>query len=382
MKNPPRRLFGRKRTSTPELPTILDYPSFLSAVINNLSGGLIVVGKNEKIIYYNAAALDLLNTNTDLNGKNITDILKLKTKTNRSFNVSDKLKKTQVFTVFDDVRYYLDPEEFLRLEVSVSPIRSGFSSSASLVSGHVIFFRDITHAKDLDDERDEFISVISHELRTPVAVMEGAVSNLQLMAKQGTIKKSALNATLTSVHDQVVSLSEIINSLSALSRSEHDTGLVFEPVSVNDLLNHLYTIYQPRAAKKNLTLDLNMNLTTTEVTTLRPHLEEIIQNFITNAIKYTDSGGITLSAVDSGNDIVISVSDTGIGISKADQKHIFEKFFRSEDFRTRKSEGIGLGLYISFKLAKKIGAEMALESRQGYGSTFSLILPRTVDNKT
>jgi two-component system phosphate regulon sensor histidine kinase PhoR len=356
----------------------LDSFGYLAAVTNNLSGGLIVVNGEGKIIHYNAAALDLLNTNADLSGKHISEILHLKDKHNKPFAISDKLKKTKVFKAHDDVRYTVGPDECIRLELSISPIRS----NSNTITGHVLFLRDITKAKTLEEERNEFIGVVSHELRTPVAIMEGTISNLRLMIERGMVKKSTLFAALSTTYDQIESLSGIINSLSTLSRSERDIGAVSAPIDTQNLLERLFIEYEPRAAKKSLTLNLDTTgLSTPKITTCQTYLEEIIQNFLTNAIKYTDSGSIALNASSNDSGVTISVSDTGVGISKIDQKRIFDKFYRVEDLHTRKTEGIGLGLYIAHKLAKKLGTEISLESRQGYGSTFSITLPPALASK-
>jgi signal transduction histidine kinase len=106
--------------------------------------------------------------------------------------------------------------------------------------------------------------------------------------------------------------------------------------------------------------------------TSRLYLQEILQNFITNAIKYTKTGGITLSAGNVRGGVRFAVADTGIGINTSDLKKIFDKFFRSEDYRTRENSGTGLGLYVTQKLAKKVNAKIEVESKIDHGSTFYL----------
>jgi signal transduction histidine kinase len=100
-----------------------------------------------------------------------------------------------------------------------------------------------------------------------------------------------------------------------------------------------------------------------------------LQNFITNAIKYTDTGSITLAAKADPKGVRFAVEDSGIGISKSDQERVYDKFFRSEDFRTRKSSGTGLGLYVTMKLARLIHADISLKSELNKGSTFSIFIP-------
>jgi signal transduction histidine kinase len=106
------------------------------------------------------------------------------------------------------------------------------------------------------------------------------------------------------------------------------------------------------------------------------YVREVLQNFITNAIKYTEKGSITLGAKpDHGRGAEFSVTDTGIGISRSDQERVYDKFFRSDDFRTRKTNGTGLGLYVTLKLARLLHAELNLESELNKGSTFSILVP-------
>ena len=105
------------------------------------------------------------------------------------------------------------------------------------------------------------------------------------------------------------------------------------------------------------------------------YVREILQNFITNALKYTEKGHITISAAAAEKGICFAVADTGIGISKQDQEKVFDKFFRSEDYRTRKTNGTGLGLYVTMKLARLIHAEIDLTSELNKGSQFSIFIP-------
>ena len=105
------------------------------------------------------------------------------------------------------------------------------------------------------------------------------------------------------------------------------------------------------------------------------YVREILQNFITNSIKYTEKGSITISAKPKENGVMFEVRDTGIGISKSDQTKLFQKFFRADDPRTQKNSGTGLGLYVTMKLAKLIKAEISMQSELNKGSTFSIFVP-------
>ena len=148
-------------------------------------------------------------------------------------------------------------------------------------------------------------------------------------------------------------------------------------INPTDLLTDLFKNYTDAAQKKGLTLDLDLQPRLPTVQTSRLYLEEILQNLITNAIKYTKSGTVTILGHKTKDGVYFGVKDTGIGISKSDQRHIFEKFYRSEDYRTRETSGTGLGLYVTHKLANKMGVHIDFESRLNHGSTFSFILKAT-----
>ena len=115
--------------------------------------------------------------------------------------------------------------------------------------------------------------------------------------------------------------------------------------------------------------------TPASITSNRLYIREILQNFITNSIKYTKTGSVTILLKGRDEGIEFAVRDTGIGISKSDQKRVFDKFFRSEDFRTRESSGTGLGLYVTNKLTKLISAEITIKSKLDEGSTFTIFIP-------
>jgi signal transduction histidine kinase len=163
--------------------------------------------------------------------------------------------------------------------------------------------------------------------------------------------------------------------LSALSRAERGLGAEVELVDPNEMLQSIFTNYGEQAKAKGLALNIDVPNKLPTIVSSRMYLQEILQNLVVNAIKYTRQGSITLKGRRDSEAIKLEVSDTGIGISKADQKHIFEKFYRSEDYRTRESSGTGLGLYVCKKLAEKIGLRLTFDSRLNHGSTFTVTVP-------
>lgn len=345
-------------------------------LINNLADAVMSTDKNGVVRVYNAASLGLLDTNGSLSGKHIDDIVKLNDTNNKPVSLFNYLKKAKSVAIIDTLNTVIG-EENLRIEVTYSPIRSSYSRSkkSDLQDGYIIILRDVTKAKSLEEERDEFISVVSHELRTPITIAEGTISNAQLMFERDDIHDDILKAGLETAHEQVVFLAKMVNDLSTLSRAERGVADAPETIEVKALIESLHAEYAPEAEKKGLRFNIDSKGKLGTVSSSRLYLHELLQNFITNSIKYTKEGSVTLHTELKDDIITFTVKDTGIGISKSDQIKIFNKFYRSEDYRTRETGGTGLGLYVATKLAKKLGCHIALESRLNHGSSFSFSLP-------
>lgn len=350
----------------------------MTTLMNNLADAVIGTDQNGQITLYNAAVLNLLDTNAGLEGKLIDEIMVLRDQSKERVYLTDQLVDSSSVTVRDDLTTDVTGEE-LRLEITYSPIRSSYdddNEDDEETGGYILILRDVTTAKSLEEERDEFISVVSHELRTPITIAEGTVSNAMILLERPETPTSKVNNAVTLAHDQIVFLARMVNDLSTLSRAERGVADDTEEIDINQLLSSLYHEYQPEAAKKDLKFDLKVPAKVGSVKASRLYLKELLQNFITNAIKYTQQGTITLTAKRTKNsNIEIAVSDSGIGISKADQKKIFEKFYRSEEYRTRETSGTGLGLYVASKLARKLETTINMKSRLNHGSTFSVELP-------
>lgn len=346
----------------------------IMTIVNNISDAIFTTDSKGKIQLYNASALNLLDTNTDIRGKLLDELLELKDANRQEFRFEHEFKRTKSVINRDDLAAMITGEQ-LRLSVIYSPIRS--ANTVRSKDGYIIIMRDITKQKSLEDERDEFISVVSHELRTPIAITEGSLSNVQVMAGRDDMPKDTVLRNIKMAHEQVIFLARMVNDLSTLSRAERGVADDVEEIDVQELMHGIYHEYQPEAEAKGLQLNLDLDPNAKKVTASRLYLKELIQNFVTNAIKYTKEGSILVSVARKGNHLDFSVKDTGIGISKSDQARIFDKFYRSEDYRTRETGGTGLGLYVAGKLASKLGTTIELKSRLNHGSTFSFSVPET-----
>lgn len=345
-------------------------------IVNNLTDAVLSTDRDGIIRIYNAASLNLLDTNSSLVGQHINHVLPVTNQEGDPVDVFADLSTTHSVVIRDDLALNIQGE-LLRLETTYTPIRSSFSQSKQSQDedGYILILRDVTKAKSLEEERDEFISVVSHELRTPITIAEGTISNVLLMMERDDTAKDRLPAAVTTAHEQIIFLSKMVNDLSTLSRAERGVSDELELIDVKQLCNDLFHEYSPQAHKKKLTLDLDLDPNLGSVHASPLYLKELLQNFITNAIKYTKEGTVTLRVARKKDTLTLAVSDTGIGMSKTDQAKIFNKFYRSEDYRTRETGGTGLGLYVATKLARKLNTDIHLESRLNYGSTFSFSLP-------
>jgi PAS domain S-box-containing protein len=348
--------------------------SQLTSLINSMADGVIAVDATTKIILYNAAALNLLDINSSMQGKEVHDFVHITNEKGEDVDLKALILATKTPAVNRDYSVQYADGSGANLYLSIAPVHLGYGKGGE--HGFVLILRDITREKSLEEERDEFISVVSHELRTPIAITEGEISNAQLMAEKSKSSDAIKNA-LDEAHNQVLFLADMINDLSTLSRAERGVlKLETEDIVVSDLLKELDSNYQKQANEKGLKLAAHLPKEKLVLHSSKLYVREVLQNFITNSIKYTQKGTVTFTAKAHGTDgVEFSVNDTGIGISKQDQKRVFEKFFRSEDFRTRATNGTGLGLYVTSKLIKLLDAEVTVESQLNKGSMFTVVVP-------
>lgn len=345
----------------------------LTSLINSMADAVIAVDERVKIVLYNGATLNILDVNTIKKGTALSKIFQPIDKDNQPVDVDEMVKNTSLPTTNRDLRLSYGDKSVANLYISIAPVHLGYGTDGQ--RGFVLLLRDITREKSLEEERDEFISVVSHELRTPIAISEGNISNAQFIAeKSGDM--NAIKQALKEAHNQVLFLADMINDLSTLSRAERGKLTVeIEPINVHDLVMELASNYGAQATAKGLELKVDLDPKLELLYSSKLYTREVLQNFITNSLKYTQRGAVTLSAKVKNKGVEFTVSDTGIGISKNDQERVFDKFFRSEDFRTRESSGTGLGLYVTAKLARLIHADISLESQLNHGSSFTIFIP-------
>lgn len=345
----------------------------LTSLINSMADGVIAVDRQIRIVLYNGAALNILDRNDSMEGKSLGEVLQPIDGNDQPVDIVELVGDTKRPITNRDLRLKYNDGSIINLYLSLAPVRLGYGAVGE--RGYVILLRDITREKSLEEERDEFISVVSHELRTPIAIAEGNISNAQFITSK-TSGNDQIKQALQNAHDQVMFLADMVNDLSTLARAERGTlTLDIQTIDIPSLIQELVNSYEPEAAGKDLKLHVDMGPKVHQLNSSKLYVREILQNFITNALKYTEQGSIQLKVRRSSGGVQFTVTDTGIGISHSDQRRVFEKFFRSEDYRTRKTNGTGLGLYVTAKLARLLKANITLKSRLNHGSSFIIAIP-------
>jgi PAS domain S-box-containing protein len=271
------------------------------------------------------------------------------------------------------------------LDITVSPL----FDSANNVRGAVAVFRDVSEERKEGQQRAEFVSTASHEMRTPVAAIEGYLA-LALNDKVSTIDSKARNF-LEKAHESTQHLGQLFQDLLTSAKAE-DGRLTNHPsvVEVSAFLESLTDGLKFAAQKKTLAVEFVLGAPNSVIdasggNVLKPlyyvhvdpdRLREVITNIFDNAVKYTDTGKITIGLTGDTNVVQLRVSDTGHGIPTQDVPHLFEKFYRVDNSNTRTVGGTGLGLFICRKIIELYNGRIWVESEADKGSTFYINLPR------
>jgi len=344
----------------------------LLALVNHLTDAVLALDANLTVVLANGAALNLLDKN-ELKGLPLNKALELIDKAGNTMDPAALVQHSPQGYSSQDLRLRFHDGSMLNLYLSLAPVKLTYGTQNE--GGYVLIMRDITREKMLEEERDDFISVAGHELRTPVAIVEGSVSNALLLASKSGVSDTVIQ-TLKTAHDQTVFLSSLINDLAVLSRADRGKlAMSIETFSIPELMQELSSSYSAQARDKGLSLNFQTDPEASQLSSSRLYVHEILQNFLTNALKYTLSGGVAIEATKAANGVQFHVADTGIGISQSDQSKLFTKFFRSGDERIKQINGTGLGLFITLKLAKLIGAQLDMKSELNKGTVFSITVP-------
>ena len=274
------------------------------------------------------------------------------------------------------------------LSISVSPLVNNKGGS----DGAVAIFRDVTNERNEEKQRAEFISTASHEMRTPVAAIEG----YRALALNDKVAKNDSKARdyLEKAHTSTQHLGSLFQDLLTAAKTE-DGRLTSHPIAVEmgQILQEIVEDLRFTAEKKNMLVEYLIGTSTGSVATspvagqkvIKPlyfvhvdpeRLREVITNLFDNAIKYSDQGKITIGLTGDDKVVQFRITDQGQGIPQEDVSHLFQKFYRVDSSATRTIGGTGLGLFICRKIIELYSGRIWVESTLGKGSTFFINLPR------
>ena len=348
--------------------------------------GVIITNKNGAMQFINPAAVAMTECATAENatGLDYGLLIKLETKEGRELPENENkliiaMKTGQSLDRF--AACLIGTKSGKRIPIAISVV-------AADGGNRIITFRDITKELAEEGEQAEFISTASHEMRTPVASIEGYLS-LALNPQTASIDERA-RGYLAAAHAASQHLGHLFKDL--LDVTKLDDGHlrpVFRPVEMVGTVKQIADGYMVAAKNAKLNFQFGANKQNAVGGLDRRldqvvygyvdvnFLHEIMDNLIDNAIKYTPAGGsIYVNVLGDGDRVLINVTDTGIGISSDDLQHIFQKFYRADNSDTRTIGGTGLGLYLVKQRVEAMGGRVWAESAFGEGSTFYVSLPR------
>lgn len=337
----------------------------LSGVLGSMHEGVVAVDREQRVVHMNALAREYLHVK---DGNPVSQPL---WDTTRIADVSDLIDQ-----VLDDgeersaeIRV-ADHPPARTLEVHVSPLEGHDGS----VAGVVLVLHDVTELRRLEAMRTEFVANVSHELKTPLAAIQGLVETL---ADDGDMDAEVRQRFLGRARSQVLRLSSLVTDLLALSQVESEARtLERSGIDLRDVARESARRLDLTGRSPDLTLSVELPDEPVPVLGDEEALGRAVDNLLDNAVKYTESGGrIRLRLAPRGDSAVVTITDTGIGIEERHLDRIFERFYRVDKARSRALGGTGLGLAIVKHLVEAHGGGVQVESEAGAGSTFRILLP-------
>lgn len=263
-------------------------------------------------------------------------------------------------------------------EISMNSGKIYYASVSPVVAegrpgGRVCILRDITHFKELEQLKSDFVATVSHDLRSPLTIMRGSATMLQMVGELNDQQKGYVRKIVSGVEN----MTRLVNNLLDLGRIEAGIGLQIERVSVNEIAEEVINSLQLQAVQKDIRLMQDWSgIKSLSVEADRALVQQALYNLVENAIKYTPVGGQVRLKLDARpGTVLVEVQDTGIGIAPLDLPHLFEKFYRSGRREAYQQRGTGLGLAIVKSIAERHGGRVWVDSQLGKGSVFSLEVP-------
>lgn len=351
---------------------IADEKSKIKTIIHSMADGVLVTDYEGQVVLHNPAAVKMLRMRTSpVFGQPLKDCL-------GSGCLTDLVSKIK--QVSEEGSSAVS-QEVIMGEIALMAHMATVRSEEGEVLGVVTVLRDISMLKAMDRMKSDFVVMVSHELRAPLAsvgqqlsvVLDGIIGGINERQKE----------MIERAKERTHALLALINDLLDLSKIE--AGFVVqkkEPTQITDVLQKVIELLSPEAELKKISLQLSGGEELPQVMADRGNMEEVFINLVSNGIKYTSQGGaVRLCARIEGSHLCVEVSDNGIGISAEDQPRIFDKFYRVKNAQTRKIMGTGLGLPIVKGIVEAHLGSIELESQPGIGSKFRVYLPLELPSK-
>ncbi|EGA9664556.1 cell wall metabolism sensor histidine kinase WalK [Listeria monocytogenes] len=336
----------------------------LNAIVQNLVSGVMLINVDKQVIMTNRTMYQILGE-TEITGKPFYEVIK-------SFALSQLIEgtfETKTIQQKEIILYF--PREMI-LDASVSPILGENGE----ITGIILLLHDITQIRHLENVRSEFVTNVSHELKTPVTALKGFAETLLDGAMYDEV---LLKKFLTIIKEESDRLHRLIMDILALSRIEQNpVAENVELVDVDEVIEQSARTIFEMATEKNIRVTIpEKTSASVMIETDRDKLQQIIINLLSNAINYTPvDGKVEVKLIEQEAEVIIEVTDNGIGIPAKDIDRVFERFYRVDKARSRHSGGTGLGLSIVKHLVENCGGRIEVESQEEVGSTFRVTLPK------
>jgi len=342
--------------------------SRLRTIIACMADGVLVTNLEQQLVLWNASAVKMLRlSGTDEPGKSLSHYIKNK-------SVIESLPKiltfldTSLLMISQEIQIG-DPSSVLMAQIA--PIRDEQGN----VLGAVTVLRDITKLKEIEKIKSQFVTMVAHELRSPLAAIEGWLD--VVISGEGGGDDRQKKEWLERARERARSLLALVNDLLEINKIE--AGKVaqkMETVQVDEIVNKIVDFFRPEAKRKKISFRVDFAENPPAVQADVQDMEKLFTNLISNAIKYNvENGSITIDATKDENYIGFHIKDTGIGIAQNQLPQIFDEFFRVENKSTSKVSGTGLGLAIAKKIVDSHFGHIEVKSKPEKGSTFSVYLP-------
>jgi signal transduction histidine kinase len=349
----------------------------VSELVNAVDVAVIGITSDGIITFSNAVSNSILDTNKQIIGESLYELFAVLDNRQQPLDLRNSLSHIEKPLELKVLKKYVDGS-VSDLELSVKPI---VDSSSHEINNLVILIRDVTVSNRADEDRKAYISLLSHELRTPVATVEAVISNMQFMLQSGKSTEESQASALQQSHDLIVKLSSVLNSVDKFAElQDHEDKIEKVEIDLRVLLAGMDDEFKPKAQEKGLDYKNKVSGSLENVTLLseKSLLAEVLKEIVKNAIAYTDKGGIEITVNHDDNYSILKITDTGKGIPARQMPNLFKAGFQAENYETRSTTGMGLGLYISKKIAERLDIVIGIESDVDRGTTVTLSIPSKV----